>query len=263
MLAATHAELAKILTLRRVRITTSIILGLYLLVLLEQTPLMAHAVARITPNGTIEIFTGEPQSAARGITDSLVASPLQIGIFLPVLGAVIASQEFGGRQLGATMLAVPRRARLFAAKTLAAAGYLLAVAIVMAGMSTAFMYSAIKNWNPGLLLNESAFAGQGKFLAFAVAFALTGFAITTLARSALTGIIVTVALIVVTLTQAAARVAPALDALFPVSAARNLLLDPDQNRLSASPGDGLAVLAGWAAMTTLCAGIALSRRDAG
>jgi hypothetical protein len=263
MLAAAHAELTKILTLPSVRIATAIILGLHVLILLEPARLIAHAVATITPNGTIEIFTGHPQPATAAITGLLVTSSLQVSLFLPVLGAIIAGQEFRSRQLGATVLAMPRRARLLAAKTLAASAYLLAVAIVIAGMSTAFIYSAIRNWKPGLLLTGGVFLGQEKFLAFAVLYSLTGAAITIVARSTLTAIIVTVALITVTMTRVLAGAAPALDALLPLGAGRNLLLNPDLNRLTASPENGLFVLAGWAAVITVCAGITLSRRDTG
>jgi hypothetical protein len=263
MLATIHAELTKILTLPRVRMATAIILGLHLLILLQPAHLIAHAVATITPNGTVEIFTGHPQPAAEAVLGLLVTSSLQVSLFLPVLGAVIAGQEFGSRQLGATVLAMPRRGRLLVAKTLAASAYLLVVAIVIAGMSTAFMYSAIRNWKPGLLLTGNAFLGQEKFLAFAVLYSLTGCAIAIVARSTLTAIIVTVALITVTMTRLLAAAAPALDALLPLGAGRNLLLNPGLNRLTASPENGLFVLVGWAAVTTVCAGITLRKRDAG
>lgn len=262
ILAATRAELTKILTLPSVWIVTGIIFTLQSLILLQPARLFADAVASITPDGIIEVFNGQPQPATEAILGLLVSSSLQVGLFLPVLAAVIAGQEFRSQQLGLTVLAVPRRGRVLAAKLLASGLYVLGVAILVSAISTAFMYLAVKDWNPDLLITADAFAGHGRFLAFAVLISLTGLAITLIARSALTGIIVTVALTVITMTQLLATAAPAVDALFPLSAARNLLLDPGINNLTASPEHGLLVLTGWTVVTAVVAGIALSRWDA-
>jgi hypothetical protein len=70
-----------------------------------------------------------------------------------------------------------------------------------------------------------------------------------------------VALIALTMTRVLAGT-PALDALLPVSAARNLLLKPETSDLTASPVQALVVLVGWVLVTTLAAGVALARRDA-
>jgi ABC-2 type transport system permease protein len=262
MPAAIRAELTKIRTLPSVWIVTGLILALHVLVQLQPAELFADAVADITPDGTIEVFLGEPQPATQAILGLLTGASLQMGLFLPVLAAVIAGQEFRSRQLGLTVLAMPRTTRMMAAKLLATALYVLVVAILIAGISTAFMYVAVKDWNPGLLLTDEAFLGHGRFIVFAVLFCLTAFAITTAARSTLTGIIVTVALIAITMSQVLAGVAPDLDALFPLSAARNLLLDPGVNELTAGREHGVLVLVGWAAVTAVVAGITLSKRDA-
>jgi hypothetical protein len=262
MAAATRAELTKIFTLRSVWIATGVILALQVLVLVQTTRLFADAVANITPDGIIEIFIGQPQPATSAILGLLVSSSLQIGLFLPVLAAMIAGQEFRSGQLGLTVLAVPRRGRMLAAKLLATASYMLLLAILIAGISTAFMYDAVKDWNPGLLLTGAAFLGHGRFIAFAVLFSLTVSAITLIARSTLTGIIVAVALTVITMTQVIARTLPDLDALLPLSAARNLLLEADGSRLTASRAHGLIALAGWTVATAVIAGLTLSRKDA-
>lgn len=92
-------------------------------------------------------------------------------------------------------------------------------------------------------------------------FSLTGLAITLIARSTLTGIMVTVALSAITMTQVLVAV-PDVDALFPLSAARNLLFDPGIDNLTASPEHGLLVLTGWTVITAVAAGATLLRRDA-
>ncbi|MER7007402.1 hypothetical protein ABT297_30765 [Dactylosporangium sp. NPDC000555] len=262
MFSATRAELTKIVTLPRVWIVTGVSLALHVLILSQSVHLNASAVADIAPDGTIEIFIGERQPADQAILGLLVASSLQISLLLPILGAMIAGQEFRSRQLGMSVLAVPRRGRLLAAKTLAAGLYLLALAVLIAALSVAFMYAGIKDWNPDLLVSRAALLGQARFVAFAVLFALTGFAIAVIARSTLIAIIVTVALIAITMTQAATAVAPSLDALLPLSAGRNLLLDAATNKLTAGPAHGLTVLAGWATATIAAAAVMLRRRDA-
>ncbi|HEX8627825.1 MAG TPA: hypothetical protein VF755_06615, partial [Catenuloplanes sp.] len=200
-------------------------------VLYHQAELTAEAVATIGPDGLIEIFIGQREPANAALLDFLAGSSLQIGIFLPGLAVLIAGQEFRGRQLGVTLLAVPRRGRLLAAKALAATGYLLVTAILVAAISTAFLYVAIRDWNPGLLLSADALTGHARFVGFAVLFSLVTFATTIIVRSALTGVVATVVMIAIPMTQVLAGIAPALDALFPVSAGRNLLLNGAMSEL--------------------------------
>jgi ABC-2 type transport system permease protein len=260
--SAIRSELTKIVTLRGVRVFTAVIVGLHVLILLQPTRLFADAVAGITPDGTIEVFAGQPQPANQAILGLLVASSLQISLLLPILAAMIAGHEFRARQISTTVLAVPQRKRLMAAKVVAAGVYLLGVAVVIAAISSAFMYLAVEDWNPGLLASGEALLGQAKYVAFAVLFSLTGFAVTIIARSTIAAIFVTLALITATMTQLLARSAPAVDALLPLSAGRSLLLDPDINQLTSSPTHGLVVLLAWAVASTVAAGATLVVRDA-
>jgi ABC-2 type transport system permease protein len=134
--------------------------------------------------------------------------------------------------------------------------------VVIAAVSTYFTYDAIKGWNPGLLLTGPALLINGKFLLYAVLFSLVSYAITVISRSTLAGVVITVALVAVTMTQILGVLAPALDALFPLSAGRNLLLNAQMNDLSAGPVEGVLVLIGWALVSMVVAGVSLSRRDA-
>jgi ABC-2 type transport system permease protein len=262
VLAATRAELTKIVTLRSTWLVTGVILALHLLISVANLRQNTDAVANITPDGLIEFFPGEPRPAREAIVDFLVAGSFQMCLFLPVLAAVLAGQEFRARQLGQSVLAVPRRGVLVTAKTAAVTGYLLLVSLAIAGISTAFMYAAVKDWDPGVLTGGGALPAQGRFLAFAVLSALIGYAVTLIARSTLIGIGATVALLAVTMTQVAAVFVPGVDALFPLSAGRNLLLDPGDNRLSAGPGHALVVTMLWPVVTVGVAGVLLGRRDA-
>ncbi|MEU3166440.1 ABC transporter permease [Streptosporangium sp. NPDC006930] len=260
--AATRAELSKILTLPGAWIAAGVILALHVLVQIPPAGLFADAVANITSEGVIEIFAGQPQPATEAILGLCAGASLQMGLFLPVLASVIAGQEFRSRQLGLTVLAMPRTVPLLVAKLLATALYVSVVAILIAGISSAFVYAAVRDWNPGLLVTGEALVGHGRFVAFAVLFCLTAFAVTLTVRDTLIGVVVTVVLITVTMTQVLAGIAPEVDALFPLSAARNFMLDPGVNDLTAGRAHGLLVLAGWAAVTAVAAGVTLGARDA-
>lgn len=262
VLAAGRAELTKLVTLRVVWLVTAVILGLHVLIMIQNRDLYADAVANITADGVIEIFTGQPQPAGPAVLDMLAGASLQMTLFLPILAVVTAGQEFRSHQLGSSVLAVPQRGRLMLAKTLAAATYLLFVAVLIAAVSTYFTYDAIRVWRPGLLLTGPALLTNAKFLLYAVLFSVACQAFTVIGRSTLTGVMITMALIAVTMTQVFGVFAPAVDALFPLSAGRNLLLDPKMNDLSAGPSQAVLVLIGWALVSSVAAGVSLSRRDA-
>jgi ABC-2 type transport system permease protein len=183
-------------------------------------------------------------------------------LFLPLLAVLIGGHEFRNRQLAVSVLAVPRRGRLLAAKVLATAGFLAGVAILIAAISTVFTYLAVKDWWPGLLLTPAAVGVQVRFVGYAVLFGLAVLACTIIGRGALAGAGVMLALIAVTMTQVLAAFAPAVDALFPLSAGRNLLLNPAQNDLTAGPAHAAFVLTGWAVVTLTIAAAVLHRRPA-
>ncbi|MEU8614645.1 hypothetical protein AB0C29_42335 [Actinoplanes sp. NPDC048791] len=261
MRAAVRAELVKITTLRAGWLVLGAILALQLLVEVQVVGLTADAVAKVTPDGSIEIFLGRREPARAALLEGIRASSLQMSVFLPGLAAVIAGQEFRGGQLGLTVLAVPRRGRLLVAKLLAAAGCLTLAAVLIATISTVFSYLGVKDRFPGLPVSADAIAGQARFILYAVLLGLSTYAIAVIARSTLAAIGVSLALITVTMTQVLAGV-PGLDALLPVSAGRNLLLNPATGDLTSSPPQAVLVLVGWALVTALLAGVTLVRRDA-
>lgn len=254
-----RSELTKLLTSPRVWAVTAVVLALQSLALAQPLGLVSDAVARISPDGVIEVFRGEPEPAEQAILGLMAGFCLQSGLFLPLVAAVIGGQEFRNGQLGLSLLSVPRRGVLVAGKAVVVALYALALAVVLAALSTFFLYLAVKDWNPGLLFGGEALGVHLRFIAFAVLFSLTTLAVTLLARSTLVGVVVTIALVLVTMSQV---FAPDVDALLPMGAARNLLLDPGADALAAGPGHGLAVLAGWAVAAVAVAALAIGRRDA-
>ncbi|MEV6371370.1 hypothetical protein AB0L86_31265 [Micromonospora musae] len=261
LLAAVRAELTKIFTLRGTWIVTGVILALHLLISVANLRLTTEALANITPDGHIELFAGESRPARQALVDFMISMSFQMCLFLPTLAAVLAGQEFRAHQLGQSVLAVPHRGVLITAKTVAAAAYLLLVSLAIAGISTTFMYAAVKSWDPEVLTSDHALLGQGRFLTFAVLWALVGYALTLISRRTLIGIVATVALTAVTMTQVLAVSVPAADALFPLSAGRNLLLNPEDSQLTAGRAHALVVLVLWPTITTAVAGLLLKRRD--
>ncbi|GAA3140261.1 hypothetical protein GCM10010466_34180 [Planomonospora alba] len=261
--AAVRAELTKIVTLRAVWLVTGAVVGLHLLLWTQNIDAETEAVDGITADGMIERFPGTVRPAREALAEYLAASSFQMCLFLPFTAAVIGGQEFRAGQLGASLLAVPRRGLLVGAKTLATGGFLLSAAAVIAAISTAFMYGATRGWDPGLVVSAQAWAAQAKFLAYAVLSGLVTFAVTLIARSTLAGVLVTVVLTALTMSQVLAAFAPALDALVPLSAGRNLILLPGEDlRLSAGPAHAMAVLVAWPLLATVTAAVLLTRRDA-
>ncbi|MEV7804660.1 ABC transporter permease [Microbispora sp. NPDC088329] len=244
-------------------LVTGAVVALHVLVLAQNVGADTEAVNRITADGMIERFPGDVRPAHDMLVEYMAASSLQMCLFLPCLAAVMAGQEFRAGQLGMSLLAVPRRGRLVVAKTLAAGGFLLFAAVVIAAISAAFTYVTVRDWDPGLVVSADAWTARAKFLAFAVLSGLVTFAVTLIVRGTLAGILVTVVMTALTMSQILAAFAPALDALVPLSAGRNLILLPEEDlRLSAGPGHAMVVLVVWPLLATVAAAIALSRRDA-
>lgn len=264
VLSVVRSEVTKICTLPSVWLVAGILVALHVLVLQVQSSFYVRAVRDITPAGTIEIIPGLPEPAGPAIVGDVVAASIQVGLFVCVLGAVTAGSEFRAGQLGSSVLAVPSRVGLVVAKFVATALCALVVGLVMAAASTASMYVAVRSWNPTILLSSPALAGQARFLLFVVTSTTTAASITLIARRTLVGILAAGVLIALTMTQVVAALAPGVDALLPVSAARNLLLTPGPGEvpLTASPAHGALVLVGWAAVTTIAAALTLQGRDA-
>jgi hypothetical protein len=247
------AELSRIRSLRRFWLSAAVLIAVHVAVSAENLRQTRDAVARITPYGVIEIFAGEPEPARPALVGWLLASSLQMSLFLPVIAALIAEPE-----IGATLLAMPRRGRLIVAQAVATSAVLLVIALIIATVSGLFLYAEAGRWDPRLPISAPALHGQVTYLLFAVLAALPTFAFTLIARSALAGIVITVLLTAGTMLQFPS----AVDRLLPLSAGRNLLLDPANERLSSGGGTAWVVLVAWALVSVAVAGTVLVRRDA-
>ena len=181
---------------------------------------------------------------------------------------LLAGAEFRTGQLGVSVLAVPNRMRLVLGKTIATAIYALGFSLIVTAMTLLATYLAVKDWRPDLIWRPEAFIGFGGSILFVVAITLITFGITLITRRTMLGILIMMAFTGVVMTQVLYGISPVLDALTPVSAARNWLLQSEGwgpgggPAFSSSPEVGAAVLAAWAILAPVGAAFAIHRRDA-
>jgi len=195
----------------------------------------------------------------------IITAPLNAGLLLPMLGAVIAGAEFRAGQLGLSMVAVPNRARFMAGKVIATVLYTLGLWLVFVVAGYVIVYFTVKDWRPEILWESALLLSCAQLLLFMVTTMLIGFGITLLTRSTLVGIIFSVVSIMLVFAQVVAMVSPTLDAiLVPFSAARNLLLQGEDSGPPTTAGalHGALVLTGWALLSVGSAAVAITRKDA-
>ncbi|RAX22862.1 MULTISPECIES: ABC transporter permease [unclassified Actinomyces] len=265
MLSIVRSELTKTLTLPSVWIMTLLLTAVLLLFQFQSFTFNHELVANLRGDGTSEVDGLLVVVDASVFTD-YVAYIFNPAILTPLLGAVIAGAEFRTGQFGMSVLAVPDRGRLLAGKLIAVALQVLTLGVIWIGAAKALLHLAVRDsdalaggvWSPSLPLADA------RILLFMVAATVFIYALTLIARKTLVGVIVTVLLIMVTMTQVLAFVSPAVDALMPFSAARNLVLAGGDVAvpLTGSPARGAAVLLGWAVASCVAAVAGVLRRDA-
>lgn len=257
-----RSELTKFLTLPSVWLATGVLLALNVFFQYQLLSFNIETVANVGPDGMSE-SNGQPVHAETELREMLVASVFNPGLLFPILGAVIAGAEFRAGQLGLSMVAVPDRMHLVLGKVLATTACVLGLGAVCIVMAKAFMYAVVSDWNPGMLWSAETLAGEARLLLFIVTSTLIGVGITLITRRTLAGIVMTVILIMLTVTQVVAMISPGVDAFLPVSAARNLLLQGAEAGapLTGSAGHGAMVLIGWALVATVVAALVIRRRD--
>ena len=257
--------MTKIVTLPAVVLVTAALLVLHVLIQVIQLPLYRDAIAGIDAQGAIEIFTGSRVPAVPEMTEQLVAAMFTPVPFLAVLGALIAGSEFRTGELGISLTAVPSRLRFVIAKAAATAVLSTALCLLFAVLTTLAMLPVVADWNPGILVSPAVLAGYARATLVAVCTTFITLGITLITRRALVGVLIMAVLLGVTITQLLARAAPGLDAVFPISAARNLLFYGSSGvvpPLTSGPFSATVVLLAWAIVAVAAAAFVLSRRDA-
>lgn len=209
-----RSELTKIRTLPSVGIVSGILIALSVFFQFQGLASAREALSTLDDDG-MHWWYGRPVPADLDILASMASGVFNPGIFFPVLGAVIAGAEYRTGQLGLSVLAVPSRPRLLLAKSVATALYVFGFGLLFAALTMSFTYVAVRDWQPDLIWRPEALSSIAGSVLFIVAITLMSFAVTLLTRRVLMGILLMGAFLALTLTQAFAAIAPALDALTP------------------------------------------------
>lgn len=265
MINTIRSEFTKIITLPSVWIVTGILLAIGLFFQYQGMSVTLETLETLDANG-MHWWYGRPIDAELDLFSTMGAVIFNPAIFFIILGAVIAGAEFRTGQLGLSVLAVPSRTRFVIGKTIATTLYALIIGLIFAAMTFFFTYLSVKNWQPNLIWRPEALMQTAGGILFIVAITLMTLGITLITRRTLRGILVMGGAIVVTTSQVIASFVPTLDALTPISAARNLLLQSDTGipgpPFSSSPEMGALVLAGWIVLMFSISMATIQRRDA-
>lgn len=266
MIHAIRAELTKTITLPSVKLVPAALAALLAFLIASNMSSVRQDLANITSDGRIELYVGQLVPAEQALTEFVVALPLQVMLFIWVIGAVTAGTEFRSGQIGQSLLTVPPRGRLIVAKAAALTLVSLVVGVLFALIATAGMYFAVRDWDPSFLWSQDVLIGHGSMIFAAIAMNLTALGVTLIARRTLVGVIAMAVFLGIMMTQIVALISPTIDALLPASALRNLMLAGNVTEpvppLTAGPEHALITLGVWALVSLIVAVIVLRRRDA-
>lgn len=265
MLSVVRSEVTKIVTLRSLLSFYGGLLLLYLVIQVASLSLFVDAVRNIDSRGLIEIFVGQQVPAVQEMTEQLVAAMFTPVPLIPVAGAIIAGSEFWAGQIGVSVAATPSRVRLILGKAIATGLVTALMCVVLALATTAVMYPVVRSWNPAILVSGDVIGGYLRVTVVAVCTTLVALGIVLMTRRTLIGALVMALLLGVTITQILARVAPAVDAASPISAARNLLFYGARDvvpPLTSGPDTAVFVLVAWAAVAVAGSMVLSMYRDA-
>jgi ABC-2 type transport system permease protein len=211
-----------------------------------------------------------PRRGSELVTDPvsfILGTGLGLGqLAICVLGALVITTEYSSGLIRASLLAVPRRAGMLAAKAAVFAAIVLVIAEIAAFCSF-FIGKPLAHPLVNVSLSQSGVAraviGAGLYLTVLGLFAL---AIGALIRHIAGAIAIVIGLVLV--------VPPLLGLLdsyswgahihawFPTVAGGYITADHQQAGQLLSPWQGFAVFCGWTALLLIAAGVLLHRRDA-
>ncbi|MEZ5085691.1 MAG: hypothetical protein R2722_05400 [Tessaracoccus sp.] len=263
-----RSEITKIRSLPSIWIVTAALLALaaYFQFLLTDS---IHEYLKTLDGDGMHWWYRRPVPADLSIMEDISGTVFGPGLFFPLLGAVIAGAEFRAGQLGVSVVAVPRRIRLVIGKIIAVTFAALAFGLLFSLMTLFFAYLGIKEWMPGLIWRPEVLSGLAGSVVFIVVMTLIAFGVTLITRRTMFGILIMMGFHAILLTQAFSAISPILDAVTPMSAARNLWLQAGKLTdvgggppFSSSPTVAAIVLAVWVVAVLIGAVVAIQRRDA-
>ena len=220
------------------------------------------------------IFTGNWNSLSADDRRSMVEDPigliLQPGaawgqIALCVLGVLLFATEYSSGMIRATMLSVPRRTPVLAAKLAVFAALTFALAEVVAftsffaGQAIISRHVAISLGDPGVL---RAIVGYGLYLALVGMFALALGAIVRHVAGAIVLVLGLTLVLPTVLSGLAGKVGQYLSTYMPGTQAGLQIMSSGHGSDSVvSPWQGFGVACAWTGLAVLMAAILLNRRD--
>ena len=217
------------------------------------------------------LVAGRPEDTGYGSAFDTAFAAMPIGtVGAVVIGVIAVSSEYtanspdagGGRQIGTTLVAVPRRASVLVAKVTAVVLLVIATAVVAVPASVALAEAIIGDAATATVpLDEAVRRCLGAALYWTLT-ALLALAVTVFTRSGV------VPLLVLVVNSSLVSVSLLLTMLTPLAhwlpdmAGRRLFGDVDTVAGGLSPGPGALVMAAWALALLAVAGTVFSRRDA-
>lgn len=266
MIASIKSEFTKIITLRSVWLVTCILLS---------AGIFFHSIAlsgflenleTIDANG-MHWFYQKPVNAETDFYSMIGTSIFNPGILFSLLGAVIAGEEFRNGQLGTSLLAVPSRTRLTVSKIVATSLYTLCIGLIYSVISYITAYLVVKDWRPELLWSLDVLFQNVSSIIFLIIITLISLGLTLIVRQTLWGVVIMGGFLGITMTQLFANISFWLDALTPISAARNLFLQVYDTGIGGAPFSssnlvGGIVLSIWLIVVLFMAVLLMKGRDA-
>ncbi|MBB6550505.1 ABC transporter permease [Nonomuraea rubra] len=226
-------------------------------------------VASSARNQAGRLAAGEPTYYASDDLALSLSAPGVIGVI--VLGIVIMSSEYtatgkdagGGRQIPATLTAIPGRARLLAAKAVVLAVLSTLVAAVTIGAAILMTQVILGEYaSPPAQLIEAVGWRPAGAVAYWVLTALIAFSVTVVTRSGIVPMVVFIAnTTVVSVSFLLTRVTSLARYLPDVAGAQMFATNyPAESMVG--PVTGAFVMTGWAAVLLAIAAVVFVRRDA-
>ncbi|MGW6006566.1 ABC transporter permease [Oerskovia enterophila] len=217
------------------------------------------------------LVAGRPEDTGYGSAFDTAFAAMPIGtVGAVVIGVIAVSSEYtanspdagGGRQIGTTLVAVPRRVSVLVAKVTAVVLLVIATAVAAVPASVALAEAIIGDAATATVpLDEAVRRCLGAALYWTLT-ALLALAVTVFTRSGV------VPLLVLVVNSSLVSVSLLLTMLTPLAhwlpdmAGRRLFGDVDTVAGGLAPGPGALVMTAWAVALLVVAGTVLSRRDA-
>lgn len=223
--------------------------------------IVANAV--LMPLAYVYRDRGSPQADYDAYPEMIIDKTGYLGILLVILGALVVANEYRSGQIKTTLLAVPRRTPVLAAKALvvAAISFVVGAASAGIGFAAAPALLAIGGYGYDLSMPDALrlIVGSGLYLA---TLSVIGIALGVLIRNVVASVLSVLVLLLIlpVVPQIFTASGAEVTKFFPIQAGSLLLAQTDPGTLG--PWLGYLVLVVWALVLGIAAAIVLHRRDA-